>query len=255
VIHEATTPAAVLKWAEFSGDFNPIHFDLARAAKAGSDRLIVHGMLALLHVKQATMRALAAVTSADDGWSRFKALFRNPIPQSSRLDLSIRPKNEGVRFVLQGDSREYGRGVHETLQTPPLQQANASPAYVLEAAYVQAQHARFCESFRFVHDDWIFLDALIFGKFLQQRFGRLSEIPPDIVAVQVSHSVSCVPRQLKARFSDVDRIPHVGYSVRNEDKSASPGSESGVAELDVFVDGSPAMVIEIGLLAKAGVPA
>ena len=48
--------AHIESWARFSGDFNPIHFDLEKARLAGSPAIIVHGMLPLLYVKQAVTR-------------------------------------------------------------------------------------------------------------------------------------------------------------------------------------------------------
>lgn len=250
MIHESTTPAAALRWAEFSGDFNPIHFDPARAALAGSDRLIVHGMLALLHVKDATMRALGAAVPTV-GWSRFKALFRSPIPQASPLELTVAPKGEAVRFTLGGDGREYARGLHEASQ-PALSPAGAQPDCAIDPGIVRAQLAKFESSFASQADAWIFLDALVFGQFLEQRFAQLKEMSPDIVAVQVSHSVACDAERLRMLFANAARLPHVGYSLRGENRSAQARSESGVAQLDVFADGELVMQIEIGLLARAG---
>ncbi|STS99408.1 MaoC like domain [Klebsiella michiganensis] len=40
------------QWAAFSGDENPIHFDLAAARQMGAGQLSVHGMRALLDVKR-----------------------------------------------------------------------------------------------------------------------------------------------------------------------------------------------------------
>ena len=42
------TLADARQWAAFSGDENPIHFDLAAAREMGAGQLSVHGMRALL---------------------------------------------------------------------------------------------------------------------------------------------------------------------------------------------------------------
>ena len=85
----------VRRWAEFSSDFNPIHFEAEQARKAGLDDLVVHGMLALLPVKQAVSRAHAASGVAQQGgdgrWMKFHALFRNPIPHGSSSQLTVKP--------------------------------------------------------------------------------------------------------------------------------------------------------------------
>ncbi|STV87008.1 MaoC like domain [Klebsiella michiganensis] len=46
------TLADAQQWAAFSGDENPIHFDLAAARQMGAGQLSVHGMRALLDVKR-----------------------------------------------------------------------------------------------------------------------------------------------------------------------------------------------------------
>jgi acyl dehydratase len=47
----------IARWADFSGDYNAIHFDRASALKAGLEGLVVHGMLVLLTVRCRTMCA------------------------------------------------------------------------------------------------------------------------------------------------------------------------------------------------------
>ncbi|MBO1916418.1 MaoC family dehydratase [Providencia rettgeri] len=46
------------QWASFSGDDNPIHFDLEWVKAKGGDQLSVHGMRALLDVKQFASESL-----------------------------------------------------------------------------------------------------------------------------------------------------------------------------------------------------
>jgi MaoC like domain len=249
LIHEATTPSSALKWAEFSGDFNPIHFDQVQATKLGSERLVVHGMLALLHVKHETLQALKKVAPVL-GWSRYKALFRSPIPQSSPLQLLMRPKSNAVRFSLECDGLEYSRGLHEVADAPALHE-QSSPMHWLEPGFVQTQHAQFCNSFKSVSEAWIFLDALIFSRFLEHKFAQIAEMSPDMLAVQVSHTVVCDANRLHALFSVDQHLPSVGYSVREvKQKGSQEESASGVAQLDVFADGVQVMQIEIGLLTK-----
>ncbi|WP_121497485.1 MaoC/PaaZ C-terminal domain-containing protein [Atlantibacter hermannii] len=51
------TPADALQWADFSGDDNPIHFDGTLSGSAQRMANSVHGMRALLDVKQALANA------------------------------------------------------------------------------------------------------------------------------------------------------------------------------------------------------
>src|SRR6185312_6718807 len=59
-MHLCFAPDSIERWASFSCDYNPIHFDLAAAKRAGSEQLIVHGMLAVLPVKEALSQRLTA---------------------------------------------------------------------------------------------------------------------------------------------------------------------------------------------------
>lgn len=65
-----------MAWAEFSGDYNPIHFDLQQAKAMGLESLTVHGMRALLDMKNHLSHTLAPV-NAD--YYRFSARLRQAI--------------------------------------------------------------------------------------------------------------------------------------------------------------------------------
>lgn len=66
----------VRAWAKFSGDYNPIHFDLQQARAMGMETLTVHGMRALLDMKNHLSHTLAPVNS---GYYRFSARLRQAV--------------------------------------------------------------------------------------------------------------------------------------------------------------------------------
>ncbi|MFV0298829.1 MAG: MaoC/PaaZ C-terminal domain-containing protein, partial [Hyphomicrobiaceae bacterium] len=61
---------AVRAWADYSGDFNPIHFDerLAEAA-IGKGGTVVHGMLAMMPLKASQ----SVVAWEGEGWLQWAA--------------------------------------------------------------------------------------------------------------------------------------------------------------------------------------
>jgi hypothetical protein len=64
---------SVQTWADYSGDYNPIHFDEKVAdAAIGKGGRVVHGMLAMLPLKAAT----SAMRWEGDGWLQWTALLR-----------------------------------------------------------------------------------------------------------------------------------------------------------------------------------
>lgn len=67
----------VQSWAEFSGDWNPIHFDKDAAARAGIPAPFAHGMLALLTFKQTLLSVASERT--DSAWLKFDFRMRSPV--------------------------------------------------------------------------------------------------------------------------------------------------------------------------------
>lgn len=87
------------QWAAFSGDYNPIHFEMARARSFGSDRLIVHGMVALMPFRVLIHDHFPQQLTSD-GWWRMKAMFRKPVPQDTPLAVEHRIVGEGARYAM-----------------------------------------------------------------------------------------------------------------------------------------------------------
>jgi hypothetical protein len=88
----------LLRWAEFSGDFNPIHFDIERARLAGSKGIIVHGMLALLAVKQAADKLIDR--QSDGVWHSVKARLKMPLQLDTTYRLSVTSSAHLNKFAV-----------------------------------------------------------------------------------------------------------------------------------------------------------
>ena len=73
------TLADARQWAAFSGDDNPIHFDLAAAREMGASQLSVHGMRALLDVKHDTQRRLPSPLPVAERYLKCLIRLRRPL--------------------------------------------------------------------------------------------------------------------------------------------------------------------------------
>lgn len=67
------------QWAMFSGDNNPIHFNLEAAQSMGSPQLSVHGMRALLDIKREVERGLPQPVTGDEGYLKCQVRLRRPL--------------------------------------------------------------------------------------------------------------------------------------------------------------------------------
>jgi 3-hydroxybutyryl-CoA dehydratase len=81
------TQADIRRYAEASGDFNPIHIDEAFAATTPLKGTIAHGMLVLAYLSEMLVRAFG---DAWDSTGHLSVRFRNPARPGDRLTVSGR---------------------------------------------------------------------------------------------------------------------------------------------------------------------
>ncbi|GAB1437727.1 MaoC/PaaZ C-terminal domain-containing protein [Providencia sp.] len=92
-------------WAEFSGDYNPIHFDLPWVQAHGGDKLSVHGMRALLDVKLFSSQQLSSVVPKED--QAIKCVIRIRHPLWNDVEYSLVAGNKlGSSAVLMADGQK-----------------------------------------------------------------------------------------------------------------------------------------------------
>jgi len=91
---------ALKKYAEASGDLNPLHFDTDFARKAGFKDVIVHGMLSM-----ALMGRLLTEYSESERLLNFSARFGGVVPVGESLHCRLRLKSKGGdHFVVDLDA-------------------------------------------------------------------------------------------------------------------------------------------------------
>jgi hypothetical protein len=269
-------PPDVAHWATFSGDYNPIHFDLDRARELGAGALIVHGMLAMLPVKFELAGMLAA--AAAPPWQRFRALLRSPIPHGGRLQVTTRSGSRGVQFRADGVdvAEEYFRGSFHS-GDDPVAALGSRPVILAAAALDPSRFDDFRRHYG-AGDDWVALDAVLFSDFMRTRVEPLREWTRErageqlssaierSLIVHTSHTVTYAPHACVAGGLAWEAGADLRYDVRAPEVILGDRQLILTVPLRVEAGGTVVMAVELGLLLKlpatadvphspAGVPA
>jgi hypothetical protein len=195
--------AEIHKWAEFSGDRNPIHFDSAHAQRIGAPGVIVHGMLVLLAVKNQLGKAAAAWDSSSDWWL-FRSRLRHPVIAGDLARIETRRKGRGLAFAMTaaGHDRKVITGALEPRDAPDRTECRWLRIDV-PGPVASARVAELAAFFPWISESWVILDALLFSEFLRTGMrGMLSAHGVDLAAgtsagdafvVQSAHEVAFAP--------------------------------------------------------------
>jgi len=254
---------ATAAWAAFSGDYNPIHFDPAFARSTiGTDGTVVHGMLAMLALKQ----AVSERPWAGDGWLQWTGMLKQAMP--SQLDyavhLSAPEADAKVRFRLHSpadaEKRILGNCAPVAFDTAPYR---TPPRHVLDAAAVSERLQGFADAFPAATSCWVAIDALIFAEYIQrhsidtfredivQHFGAEMEIDlgkASLLTMQTHHR--CIFRT--ALLQDVGHFTfdRIAYDIRKIDEITTHDSLFATIDIPVWLNDTLSQVVQIGLMAR-----
>lgn len=159
------TQADAHQWATFSGDFNPIHFGAPSHDGARQMANSVHGMRALLDVKQALANGGSA--SCDTPWWRFSARLITPL----RCDRPCRlaTESQGARFtarLVDGETDVVCIAARLAGCEAPSWSMESEQNGRIEAAQLQ-EWTKTCPGLSFTGVwQWAFLDAALFRTLL-----------------------------------------------------------------------------------------
>lgn len=199
-------------WAAFSGDFNPIHFSSTLPSGAESMAMSVHGMRALLDIKEAMTDALAPENRP--AWLRFTARLQQPLKCGEPASLSLERRGQQINGQLQ-----------QTRCGTRCMTARLAPGFAPEMTGIMQQgdidaatRSQLREGYPGVSaadKAWVFLDALLFKKLLasqaftgemQRAFGghpftSLMDIFSETGVVQTHHETLFSPSLIAASES------------------------------------------------------
>jgi hypothetical protein len=249
------------KWARFSYDRNPIHFDREAARRLNADDVVVHGMLALLPVKQELCRLSEP---GETNWSGFKALLKAPVLRDTVIALRVKDQTPRLRFRLESypPNSEHMIGNMRLVAVPQWQ--SRAPVQMIHEAQVSERLQVFREAFGDDYSAWVQLDALVFGHFIRHHIGdvvnklEIGATPsdakyqiedfPEHLLVQISHET--VFHDALRSPKHLERLPAVQYQVDNLNLTRDANTAFGTLQLGITLQSQHVMTIVLGLLIK-----
>ncbi|MFC3395332.1 MaoC/PaaZ C-terminal domain-containing protein [Brenneria rubrifaciens] len=251
-----------MRWAEFSNDFNPIHFNLSAARSIGIPNIAVHGMLMMLPLK----------VNCDDyqrekahaGW-QWKASLRQPILANTQCLFNIQhPTLSGkTLFSLchgDGSTTKNLIGYHAPFSFHNLHCESLAKLarYSLPPKCVVEKQKTFQQYYPNITALWIFIDALIFSQLLGQHAKTLireafypylkeqGKNTEDIFILHTTHKVMLSPTIQTLSLSG--EIGVINYTISVDPSFIVDNKLCNMLTLPVWLDGELVIVIEISLV-------
>lgn len=88
------------RWAHFSGDYNPIHFDLLAVAKLNQTALVAHGMRVLADVQNELINHSGIFSATYSSPVKFSAKFEKPVSCGTMYSLRHNDGETKTTFKL-----------------------------------------------------------------------------------------------------------------------------------------------------------
>lgn len=165
-------------WANFSGDYNPIHFNLEYAQSVQSEHIVVHGMRAMLDMKRSLSESLLDRLPIAD-FFRFSARLRKPMHCDRPYRLCVTEEGERFNGKMQ-DIHDNSECL--TARLFPIIQPSKTLTFQAGSHWISSSET-LMELFPGCADSpeehWSFWDAMLF-----QRLLAAPELPLEINAVE-----------------------------------------------------------------------
>lgn len=253
------------QWAAFSGDYNPIHFDRAAAQALGANNLIVHGMLAMMSIKQCLPKESCSEESGSEERTgrRFVSHLKRPVLIDTSYGLSKKTTKRGEKYTLSPTAQTTPAIVGSYEVCPLPKWHSVQHKHPINTDEIAGKKAQFIQLYGADTPAWICLDAVLFSLFLKHHLLEvLSHLNHSLskenlfeqqigALVQTTHTTYLCSSQLNTScglntkydnpfFYQIDNI------VFNENQDMAAGSVAiGLHENGVHV-----MTLELGLMVK-----
>nr|WP_287858087.1 MaoC family dehydratase [Klebsiella sp.] len=216
------TLADAHQWAAFSGDDNPIHFDLAAARAMGGSQLSVHGMRALLDVKRDVQSRLVYPSSRAEGYLKCQVRLRRPLWCEADWLLTPGPAKKRVlsaASVMHPQSDEVCLSCQMTLATEPESLVGKQPSE-LDSKTLLALQSHFNSAWPDL-TQWQFLDALLFRQLISDK----ALLNQENIAALLDQGETSL-QQIFTRYPVLQTHQEVIFDTRFADKGAPIWPES-----------------------------
>lgn len=251
------------RWAEFSGDFNPIHFDEEVANQAvGQGGVVVHGMLAMLSIK-ASQRD---INWGGGEWFEWSAMLRRAMPLGNTYAIESRGSGQGsnIRFKLTAmDGAEAKITGSFAMATPPVPALYGGERFAVDVATVRSELACFLESFPASSAAWIAFDAFVFARYiryhaktafqtdLRRHFGTgyADVMEAGRLVTMQTHHADCFAKSM-LRPAAALSFSSIEYALAKSDELQTADSLFATIDIPIWIDGTLVQVVRIGLMAR-----
>ncbi|NIJ68422.1 MaoC/PaaZ C-terminal domain-containing protein [Xanthomonas sp. 60] len=258
---------AIEDWARLSGDRNPIHFDRAAARRMHAADVVVHGMLAMLPVKQALGRAAASEPGPENAtWIQFRSLLKAPVLRDRPVNLVMTHRADRIAFKLQPGATQADNFTGNVRRVERPAWDSDARRITLLVSETQAWLRQFYGGLGRQLDPWVALDALVFGDFVRYRIGAVFDqlgpalrLDEQLEHIQDLTSHLLVQTTHQTVFADHlcvagELPPIVDYQIDNIDLIEHDEEAVGTLELGVFLQQRHVMTITLGLLIRKLAP-
>lgn len=218
------------RWAAFSGDYNPIHFDTAEANRLGMERICVHGMRAMLDVKSALSQAIDTDALSSDS-VLFSCRLREPVLCGTPYELPVSETSGAGGIEVSG--KLCNATTHRISLKSKLSEAHAQERASLTAVGTLrgASLGTLYEQFKSLEIAtvplWTFYDALLFRLLVNapETLATVQNILPQhsanslkaiftLVQVVQTHHETRFPRQMLQHAGDTARFDDLHYAIQ-----------------------------------------
>ncbi|WP_417903523.1 hypothetical protein [Chania multitudinisentens] len=182
------------EWAAFSGDYNPIHFDLQYVRNMGGDQLSVHGMRAMLDMKRYLSEALLASPLQEDFYA-FSTRMRRPVLCHTSYQLQVAEHGAQITGKLLDEATQESCFSSKLAAAQPLVLANVEQESSLSLAEVMAFSQQFPGVAADAAQTWGFFDALLFQLLVKspETLATLTAALPALKAASLIEVFAQIP--------------------------------------------------------------
>ncbi|OTQ25661.1 hypothetical protein B6D22_01750 [Gilliamella apicola] len=252
---------SVKEWADFSGDFNPIHFDVLKARQIGLNDLAVHGMLAMLPLKQHTTDLFLKELVGGYCWS---SSLRYPLGINNDYELLLKSSDNKITFSLNDmqSTKKYFIGRIQTNNfDQTLQEFDFSNAhqFTIPSDFIKQKFSEFQKKFTEISFLWIYFDALIFSIYLEKHASKLFTeslkkfmgkqkqfIDNDVLLLHTNHKVYVSNDIGKLNLVNISET--VSYSLMINDVAQQENSLSISLTIPVWVENKISIIITMNIM-------
>ncbi|KFK93987.1 hypothetical protein IV04_15210 [Serratia sp. Ag1] len=203
------------EWAAFSGDYNPIHFDLQYVRNMGAEQLSVHGMRAMLDMKRHLSAALLA-TSPQEAFYTCSTRLRHPVLCHTPYQLQITENGKQITGKLLDSTTQECCFSSKLTASQPLALASQGQEHRLPLAEVMTLSQQFPGEASDTAQTWGFFDALLFQLLVKspETLAMVTETLPELTAatlIDVFAQIPVVQTHHETQFSAKLLLPDAHY--------------------------------------------